>query len=103
MSRIPRKKRITPAHRNRRLSPLIGRPWGKPSHRTRLKNSSNENAMDTREFEVYWESVKASFLKTWINGFEALLGWPESRTLEWASKWRDAFEAKDEGRIFFHW
>ena len=58
--------------------------------------------MDEREFEEYWESVKVSFLKIWIRGFAALRGWTEAQTLEWAAKWHDAFEAKDEGRIFFH-
>ncbi len=58
--------------------------------------------MDTPEEAEFWQSIKASFMKTWIHGFEALLGWPESRTLSWANKWRDQFEAEDEGRIFFH-
>lgn len=58
--------------------------------------------MDDREYEEYWESVKASFLKIWIHGFSILLGWPESRTLAWAEKWRYAFESNDEGRILFH-
>jgi hypothetical protein len=48
----------------------------------------------------YWEEARNSYIKVWIKGLRAILGWSESHTLGWAEKWNDALD--EQAGIFYH-
>jgi len=46
------------------------------------------------------EDSRRIYLRTWVTGLRALLGWPPERTLKWAEKWSD--DLRDRRMWFYH-
>lgn len=66
-----------------------------------MSKSDEEEANVHEEFdEADVEDSRRIYLRTWVAGLRALLGWPPERTLEWAEKWSD--DLRDRSMRFYH-
>ena len=66
-----------------------------------MSESDEPRANPSEEFdEAEVEDSRQIYLRTWIAGFRALLGWSPEKTLEWAERWAD--DLRDRSMRFYH-
>ena len=54
----------------------------------------------TYQLDENHQLYKNGYLRIWVDGLKAMLGWSEERTLVWAKKWEKSLD--EESQIFYH-